>query len=89
MKQVFKYEFRHGINEHEIFIGAKCIHVDCQVNPEIVTAWFEVDTAQAMIFRRFQFFGTGHPVPDTAIHLGSVDLHPAYPLVWHLYELVE
>lgn len=33
--------------------------------------------------RTVRVYGTGHPIPDTSRHLGSVVIEP---YVWHVYE---
>lgn len=45
--------------------------------------WLEVDTEAPLTNRAFRVFGTGHPIPGDAFHVGSlVD----GPYVWHIYE---
>lgn len=81
---------------HEMHLG-RIVHVDCR-EPEAVEVWFEAhdaddDAAPRPEVMRLQVFGTGHPVPAGAVHVGTA-LSPALPpfvrrgaLVWHLYRL--
>ncbi len=47
-----------------------------------VAIWAEVDLDFTPFWLPVQVFGTGHPIPSDAVHLGSWS---SGPFVWHLY----
>lgn len=56
-----------------------------------ITLWFETDLDlmdrkddAALETRRFAVRGTGHPIPNGAVHLGTV---PMSSFVWHVFEV--
>ena len=51
-----------------------------------VEFWFEHDDRQGASDRAFQVFGTGQPVPDDAVYVGTCPRTPL-GLVWHLFEV--
>jgi hypothetical protein len=51
-----------------------------------VEFWAEFTAGAPKTPRRFQVFGTGHPLPPDARHVGTCPRVSG--LVWHLYELV-
>lgn len=51
-----------------------------------VEFWAEHDDDAPERSRRFQVFGTGHPLPDGASWAGTCP-RMANGLVWHLYEI--
>ena len=60
----------------------KVVHVGLQNG--FIHLWVEVDTDTYNAERRFQIFGTGHNIPDSAVHVGSVMVDP---YVWHVYDV--
>jgi hypothetical protein len=46
--------------------------------------WFEVEPSNLQRGRRFEWFGTGNPLPGARTYLAST-ADP--PFVWHLYEV--
>jgi hypothetical protein len=50
-----------------------------------VEFWYEHDSSKGASDRAFQVFGTGHPLPDDAVYVGTCPRTPL-GLVWHLYE---
>jgi len=46
--------------------------------------WAEVTEGGVPTERRFQWYGTGHPIPATAVYVGTI---VDAPYVWHLHEL--
>lgn len=64
---------------------AKVVHVGMQ-GPTIML-WVQHQQpfgGQPTETRVFQVFGTGHPIPDFAGHLGTV---MDAPFVWHVYQI--
>ena len=51
-----------------------------------VEFWAEHTDGAPKMPRRFQVFGTGHPLPPNARHVGTCPRVSG--LVWHLYEIV-
>lgn len=88
MKHVLKWPVRVDGHPHAIGAGP-VVHVDVSPNSAagaFVDVWTEEpdDGEQNIPARVVQVFGTGHPIPDDATHLGSV---VASPYVWHIYEV--
>lgn len=80
-KRVLKDQVLIDDSWQELVIGQGVVHVG-QQDPLSVTVWWEQGIFT--IAREFRVFGTGHPVPDYASHVGSVQ--SVSGLVWHLYE---
>lgn len=70
--------------------GGQIVHVGCQYADDVVTVWTieprNRDAVTAM--RLVQIFGTGHPLPYFAEHVGTA-MAANGALVWHLFELPE
>lgn len=74
-------QIRH---EAEMPTGAKIRTLQTQRG--VSTLWAEVDPSAPKIKRLFEWVGTGHPVPDNAVYVGTVQIQDgAY--VFHLYEV--
>ena len=56
--------------------------------PTIVEFWCEAESSKTYGLRSFRVFGTGHPVPGYAVHVGTAPRN-ALGLVWHIYESKE
>lgn len=87
MRTVHKYIIR-DLEIINIPIGAKFLHFDIQNGT--FYAWFEVDPTNNKEQRRFNIYGTGHDICETAKYLGTVlfGSPPSMSYVWHLYEEV-
>lgn len=99
-KRVLRYQVPIDDNVHAIPDGA-VVHVDTR-RRDAVEAWVEIPGEGATGDMRVQVFGTGHVVPDYAVHLGTA-LSPSGvsptgdpatapwqkrgALVWHLFRL--
>ena len=62
------------------------VHVANGITLDEVDFWAERTIGAAATARRFQVFGTGHPLPENARYVGTCPRMSG--LVWHLYELV-
>jgi hypothetical protein len=84
MRTIFKYPVPVDdlMHTHSIPAGSVVCYVGQQGCPCI---WIEVDTSMDRVERRFQIFGTGHPVPDGFIYVGTA---LDEPFVWHVFEKV-
>jgi hypothetical protein len=82
---VWKYPIALVADEQVIGVPvrSRCVHVAIQHG--VITMWRLVeDPNTEMTDRRFVIRGTGHPVEEQAMHLGTV-LDGAF--VWHLFEV--
>ncbi len=61
--------------------GAHIIHVAMQ--GEHMTLWALVDPDLPLASRRVYVCGTGHPVPDDGVYVGTVHHDD---LVWHIFD---
>ena len=52
-----------------------------------VEFWAEYDEQFGKSDRAFQVFGTGHPIPDGAVWVGTCP-RTDLGLVWHLFEIL-
>ena len=87
-KRVLRYEVPVDGESHLIPTEwYHVVHVDTR-NPEIVEIWAEDIEGETHKGVCVQVFGTGHEIPITALHLGSV-VTDSGNLVWHLYEVKE
>ena len=67
---------------HRLELPGPVLHVATR-DPQVVELWCEVRVAPAAPVR-LRVFGTGHPIPDEAVYVGTA-LSPFGGLVWHLY----
>lgn len=82
MKAVHKFELvglGHD-NEFDMDPTGGILHVGMQ---RTVTIWVTVDTAAPKVTRVFRVFGTGHPIPDDWLPVGTCF---DGPFVWHVFE---
>jgi hypothetical protein len=61
--------------------GALVLKVEMQ--GPVACIWYELDTKDRCIPRTFKILGTGQPIPDKCVHVGT---YQDPPYVWHLYE---
>jgi hypothetical protein len=95
MKRIWKYilPIRDGVQEIDMPKGAIIRHIGDQPNfGHQIQIWAEVDDQETERFeRKFQVFGTGHPIAPTEhfeeefAYTGSV-ITAGGSLVWHVYE---
>lgn len=93
MKTIYKYPLVLN-DEVEVYMpeGAEILHVRVQGACEDVYVWALIDLKAPMSFRRFEVYGTGHPVKDIAEHsggrkyIGTVMLQGG-SLVYHIFDL--
>jgi hypothetical protein len=52
----------------------------------VPTLWVEIDDKTDLMPRRFQIFGTDHPLPAHAAYVGTYEQGP---FVWHVYQVSE
>lgn len=96
MRVIWKYplEFRTtgGACTVSMPRGARVVHfafeyrgpLDQGPRAGVPTLWAEVDDQAAPVASEFEIYGTGHPLPDGAVHVATWD---AEPFVWHLYDM--
>lgn len=67
--------------------GARLVHLAAEpTNRDVALMWFEVDTDAPKRPRYFAVCGTGYPIPDSGVHVGTVIVAP---FVWHVYQMSE
>jgi len=83
MKEVWKYPLRllDGQQVVKMPTGAEVLSVGIQGSTP--TIWAEVDPAAKMEPRYFQVHGTGHPISNGGVFVGTA---VGVPFVWHVYE---
>lgn len=90
MRKIFKYEVDGAQGDVQIKMPAlaEIVHVEHQsADPAVVTFWAEVDPDDETEIRTFHVYGTGHPIKDDGVYVGTSLVRP--DLVWHLYEVTE
>src|SRR4051812_14815663 len=87
-RAVFKWRVPIDDRLHQIG-GGQVVHVGAQYpdDYDVVTVW-TIESRERPIdkTRQVQIYGTGHPLPYFATHLGSVVVAEGR-FVWHLFEL--
>jgi len=85
MKTIWKFQFEVDDNiEIEMPMGAEILTVGIQHG--IPCLWALVDTEKDKIKRKFELYGTGHPVSERhKKYIGTFQTREGY-LVFHLFE---
>lgn len=91
MRTVWKYTIPVDDGYHPIPVG-KVVHVEW-LHHDAVYVWVETDVEEskhrpAVVqgLRGVRVFGTGQPIPDDIVHLGTAVMPDDIGrLVWHLY----
>ncbi len=97
IKRVYRYEVPIDDGVHMLPAG-RVVHVDTRRLRD-VEVWIEDSSEDTSDDRRVRVYGTGHDVPEGAVHLGTA-LSPLVPngagtpiergrFVWHLYAVAE
>lgn len=90
-RAVLKWQVSVDDRSHRIG-GGEIVHVAVQYpdQPDVVTVWtVEPRNRDAVTnMREVQVYGTGHPLPYFATHVGSAVAENG-GLVWHLFQLPE
>lgn len=81
-RRVLKWAVPVDDHDHPIG-GGPIVHVGTQGGDNtVVCVWTEESDTTLMATRRARVYGTGQPLPESDVHLGSV---VAGPFVWHVY----
>jgi len=91
MQTIFKYEIpiQQEASSHAIPLDGKFLHVGMQPGYDNnIMVWVEVDTDKPAPFYYvvFKVIGTGHPRPENAEHVGTVQDPDGF--VWHVYRRI-
>lgn len=88
MRTIHKFPlFRIGqVNEVEIARDAIPRRVAMQGG--VLCMWAEVETDTPKKTRRFRVAGTGHPITEHDVYIGTCDDGPDGPFVWHVFEVI-
>lgn len=81
MQTIFKYPMQ--LDDRSLALPRGAVIRRFAMQHGVPTVWAEVDSNAPTVTRRVQIFGTGHPLPEGAVYLGSCD-HGQF--VWHLFE---
>lgn len=85
-RRVFRYTVPVDDRPWTFDLTSDPVHVAGGATLDEVEFWAEYDDGAPKAARRFQVFGTGHPLPQNARWVGTCPRVSG--LVWHLYELV-
>ena len=85
-KVVWKYILKPTDEGQTLMLPEKAELLAAAQRPEGVCIWFEVYPDQNIKGRRFEVYGTGHPIPERAVYCGTVF---DTVLVWHIYEVFD
>jgi len=81
---VYKYPMNAPVVDLDLPVGAKVVAVATQDN--VPTLWIEHDQQPLTTQRRtFVGHGTGHPIPEGEVHVGSAHGVDGW-MVFHIYE---
>ena len=84
MRNVYKFQFEapHLAIVTRLPAVATVVHVGEQEGK--ITVWIEFPMVAPCVNRRFIVAGTGDPVFDDLLHVGTVQMSNG--LVWHVYQ---
>ena len=85
-RQVFRYTVPVDDRPHVIHLTSDPLHVANGVTLDEVEFWAEHDMDAPEYPAAFQVAGTGQPLPDGALYVGTAP-RTREGLVWHLYRL--
>lgn len=82
-QRVLKWDI--PVDDEPHMAGAYPVHVMCQDTYETVQIW-TLDAGDGHRDTPYQVFGTGQPVPDGAVYVGTA---PALKgqLIWHIFDM--
>jgi hypothetical protein len=83
-KAVYRYEVPVDDAAHEHLLQGEIVGVEAK-DIYTVEFWAEKNSQSRQVPRSFRVYGTGHPIPVTAMWAGTCS-RISGP-VWHLYEL--
>lgn len=78
MKVVYKY----SVNTEMFPIGHEVVKVGIQ--DDAVMLWCLVDPKARLGHSKYQVFGTGQPIPDGSLYIGTAF---EWPWVWHVFKV--
>lgn len=89
MRSIWKFPLGVALDDKAAEVtmpeGAQIAHFGVVPGVGEPTVWALVDSDNPPEVRRFQIFGTGHPLPRGARHVGT---YFDEPFVWHVFEMV-
>lgn len=85
-RRMFRYTIPVDDQVWAFDLAGDPVHVGSGATLDEVDFWAEYAEGAPRRARRFQVFGTGHPLPANARWVGTCPRMSG--LVWHLYELV-
>ena len=85
-RQVFRYTVPVDGQPHVIHLTSDPLHVANGVTLDEVEFWAEHDMGAPEYPAAFQVVGTGHPLPDGALYVGTAP-RTREGLVWHLFRV--
>jgi len=86
VRRMFRYTVPRDHTAWTFDLTSDPVHVDNGSTLDEVDFWAEHTDGAPKRARRFQVFGTGHPLPPDARWVGTCPRVSG--LVWHLYEIV-
>jgi hypothetical protein len=86
MRTIFRYVIPVDDEWHSVKMTGLPVHIANGRTPDEVEFWAAHDDSQPSTESRFRVFGTGHPLPDRAVYVGTAP-RTQEGLVWHLYLL--
>lgn len=86
VRRMYRYTVPVDDRPHTEHLTSNPVHVANGTTLDEVEFWAEHADDAPKTARRFQVFGTGHPLPANARWVGTCPRVSG--LVWHLYEIV-
>ena len=84
MKRVYKYPVNRNAKKFSLILPMNFKFLRVQLQNETAFFWAEVILDGLTVEYKFELFGTGQDIPDTAKHLGTYD---DGPFVFHLFQM--
>ena len=85
-RQVFRYTVKVDDQPHTFDLTSDPLHVANGATLDEVEFWAEHDPDAPEYPAAFQVVGTGHPLPDGAVYVGTCP-RTREGIAWHLYRL--
>jgi hypothetical protein len=86
IRRMFRYAVPVDGEPHLVSLMGSPVHVANGATLDEVEFWAEHVSGAPEVARAFQVFGTGHPLPPGARHVGTCPRTPE-GIVWHLFEI--
>lgn len=89
MRSIWRYEVKISLMNDaptDLMLTGDPVQFEALPQSRGIGFWAEHDSDKPEILRRFIIIGTGHPIPENAVYVGTAP-RTEHGLVWYLYEV--